>query len=421
MFCLLIWLIAVSCSPGRAQSNISFSTIFSFDGTNGARPAAGLTLGTDGNLYGTTCGGGSYEKGTIFKITPAGKLTTLFSFSGTDGYTPDCVLVQGRDGTLYGTTRNGGNRYDSSHQNGCGTIFHISTDGTGFKNLYLFNGKEDFYGVHNGFMPIHGLTLTADGSIYGITAFGGATGEGTLFRVNTNGDFKTIFSVSVKTPGPDSGLILGRDGNMYGTTIMGGEYKSGMFFRLTSDGTISNLTSFSHTDLFVKHNNLVESVDGAFYGTTETGGEFHNVEAGMRGTGDGTFFKVTASGKFKLLASFNGRNGSHPEGALVEYSGGSFYGVTTFGSPTLGTIQRKWETLGTIFKVTSDGTITTLFSFNGQKGGGFPTPSGAYPNQLVQDNKGTFYGTTALGGTISSHNINGYGTIFRFSINSKAR
>ena len=415
LICLIFF--AAATVHSHAQTNINFTTLFAFDGTNGARPGAGLTLGIDGNLYGTTCGGGEYGKGTIFKITSAGKLTTLFSFDGTNGYTPDCELVQGRDGKLYGTTRNGGNHYDNSHQDGCGTLFQITTDGTEFTNLFLFNGEDDFYGKRNGSKPIHGLTVAADGYIYGMTIFGGATGDGTLFRVNTSGDFKTLLSFSMKTPKPDSGLILGRDGNLYGTTSMGGKYQKGTFFKLTSDGQFLTRASFNHTNLFMKHNNLVQAIDGSFYGTTENGGEFNNVESEPLKSGDGTAFKATANGVIKILASFNGYNGSHPENALVQGLDGNFYGTTKFGSPTLGTKERKWETHGTLFRVSADGVITTIFSFDApKKRGDFPSEMGGYPNGLVRDANGNFYGTTTLGGKATSQpfGIYGNGTIFRF-------
>ena len=88
----------------QAQTNVAFTRLVSFDGTNGAMPFAGLTLGKDGNFYGTTCRGGEYGNGTIFKMTPDGRITKLFSFNGTSGYFSDGELVQGKDENLYGMT-----------------------------------------------------------------------------------------------------------------------------------------------------------------------------------------------------------------------------------------------------------------------------------------------------------------------------
>ena len=84
------------------------TTLYSFAGSDGADPVAGLVQGSDGNFYGTTYGGGANNVGTVFKITPSGTLTTLYSFAGSDGAIPDAGLVQGSDGNFYGTTSGGG-------------------------------------------------------------------------------------------------------------------------------------------------------------------------------------------------------------------------------------------------------------------------------------------------------------------------
>src|ERR1039457_6791804 len=89
----LIFLLAVAIGV-KSQTNIIFTRLLSFDGTNGAMPFAGLTIGKDGNFYGTTCKGGDSNCGTIFKMTPDGKLAKLFSFNGNNGYWPDGELVQ---------------------------------------------------------------------------------------------------------------------------------------------------------------------------------------------------------------------------------------------------------------------------------------------------------------------------------------
>ena len=94
--------------------------VYNFDGTHGQVPYSGLTLGTDGNFYGTTSLGGSNKVGVIFNITPAGTYTVLHTFAGADGSTPYAPPIQAADGNFYGTTAFGG-------VNGYGN--HIQADG----------------------------------------------------------------------------------------------------------------------------------------------------------------------------------------------------------------------------------------------------------------------------------------------------
>ena len=118
----------------------TLATLHSFDYTDGDKPQAGLVQGADGNLYGTTTLGGAHTngvalsgQGTVFKITPSGTLTTLYSFCSqngcTDGANPSAALVQGTDGNLYGTTQGGGANVNDCGF-GCGTVFKITASGT---------------------------------------------------------------------------------------------------------------------------------------------------------------------------------------------------------------------------------------------------------------------------------------------------
>jgi uncharacterized repeat protein (TIGR03803 family) len=96
------------------------TTLVNFNATNGAFPIAGLTLGNDGNFYGTTESGGDFNRGTLFRITPTGRLTTLVSFDGTNGESPFAAVTLGGNRTLYGTTATGGT-------SGAGTVFKFPT------------------------------------------------------------------------------------------------------------------------------------------------------------------------------------------------------------------------------------------------------------------------------------------------------
>jgi uncharacterized repeat protein (TIGR03803 family) len=147
-------------------------------GADGAYPEGALVQGNDGNFYGVTyLGGGSNDAGTIFKITPAGVLTTLYTFTGgADGADPQAGLTLGSNGNFYGTTVHGGDmNVNGGDTNGDGTIFEITPAGV-FTTLHTFAGSD---GSH----PVAGLTLGRDGNFYGTTADGGANGVGEVFRL----------------------------------------------------------------------------------------------------------------------------------------------------------------------------------------------------------------------------------------------
>ncbi len=147
----------------------TLTTLHSFELSDGSQPTAGLVQGFDGNLYGTTYGGGAHNWGTVFKIaTSGGTLATLYSFAHTDGALPDAPLLQGSDGNLYGTTFAGG-LHDK------GTVFEITTGGS-LTTLYTF-------GFTDGANPQAGLVEASDGNLYGTTYEGGAHDFGIVFRL----------------------------------------------------------------------------------------------------------------------------------------------------------------------------------------------------------------------------------------------
>src|SRR5438132_6299867 len=170
---------------------------------NGAYPAAGLVLGRDGNLYGTTSWGGDYGSGTVFQITPDGVFTKLADFDHMNGAIPEANLVQGNDGNFYGTTKSGGSR-------DYGTVFRVTTNGVLTSLVSLTFTKN--------WTPQAGLILGNDGNFYG-TTYGdnsvGRTNLGTVFQVTSNGVLTTLVEFSGTNGAyPAAELLLGKDGNL---------------------------------------------------------------------------------------------------------------------------------------------------------------------------------------------------------------
>jgi uncharacterized repeat protein (TIGR03803 family) len=247
--------------------------------TDGITPLAGLVQATDGNFYGTAESGGAvfdgYSWGTIFKITPAGKLTTLHSFASTDGASPISGLVQATDGNLYGTTPSGANFQ-------AGTVFRINPTSGKLTTLYSFCAEGS--ACADGASPRAGLIQAIDGNLYGTTYNSGANGQGgTIFKINSgSGKLTTIYSFCERgncTDGanPRSGLVQANDENLYGTTYDGGgTHAGGTTFKITLGGTLTPLSAFCSqngcTDGYSSVAGLVQDTNGNLYGTTAIGG-----------------------------------------------------------------------------------------------------------------------------------------------------
>ena len=215
----------------KIATNGVFTTVLSFDRTNGANPQCGLVLGGDGALYGSTTGGGGPSGdayGTIFRLSTNGVLTTLQTFNySTDGSLPSGNLLQASDGNFYGTTEYGIN-------NDFGTVFRMTPGGalTTLVNLTGINGSY----------PHGDLVQAGDGCIYGRTIVGGKYDYGTLFRLTTNGVFTTVLDFDgTNGTGPWAAMLLGRDGNLYGTTAIGGTHDAGVAFRLAFPPRITDI------------------------------------------------------------------------------------------------------------------------------------------------------------------------------------
>ena len=366
---------AAIAAPGQ-----TFTTLVNFDVTNGNSSArAALVQGTDGNFYGTTAGGGAYQAyGTIFKVTPEGALTTLHSFCAEancpDGSTPWAGLIQATDGNLYGTTTQGGL--------GSGTIFKITPAGR-LTTLYSLGASPN-----DGSFPTGTLLQATDGNFYGTTKNGGIYGHGTVFRMTPAGELTTLVSLCsyyrcFNASGPSPGLIQATNGLLYGTTNGGDGYaQAGTVFEMALDGAFSTLYDFTGAvDGYFPEAGLVQGSDGDLYGETDYGGT----------KSSGNVYKLTLGGSLSNIYSFCSQpkcaDGHGPLGTMIQAIDGDLYGTTTSGGGNTG---------GTIFRLTTSGSLTTLYSFCAQAN---CTDGGDPEAGLLQSTNGKFYGTTTAGGT----------------------
>lgn len=353
-----------------------------------------ITQAFDGTYYGTTYLGGNRDDGVFFNMNDQGTTTIVANYSTGGGATPPPVVpeggIQGSDGNFYFTTEHGGST--TSNGNFGRAFIPINPQGIQSQILHNFNdGSVPNDGSNPQGQPLQGL----DGNFYGVTSNGGTAGDGTVYKITPLGVESVFYSFgSAANDGtnPDSSLIQDANGNFYGTTPNGGSAGQGTVFKISPQGVETILHNFGDgsvaKDGAYPAAALVEDSNGNLYGTTPYGGA----------NGTGTVFEVTAQG-FTILHSFNDgsvtNDGSNPVAALIQGIDGNFYGTTENGGA---------GGVGTVFEITSSGTVTIIHNF----GDGTTANDGANPaGSLYQDTSGNFYGTTLNGGSGT-----GYGTAF---------
>jgi uncharacterized repeat protein (TIGR03803 family) len=260
----------------NASSNYALSTLATFNGSNGRAPIAGLIADAAGNLYGTTVwGGAGGDYGTVFKIAASSNyaLSTLATFNYTNGRAVYGGLIADGAGNLYGTNYEGG-------ASNFGTVFKLDASSNyAVSTLMTFNGA-------NGSNPFAGLIADEAGNLYGTTYQ-----IGRVFKLDASSNYalSTLATFNgINGMNPYAGLIADGAGNLYGTTYAGGATGNGTVFKLdaSSNYALSTLASFNGANGRNPFGGLVADAAGNLYGTTEHGGA----------TGNGTVFQLTGSG-----------------------------------------------------------------------------------------------------------------------------
>jgi len=339
---------------GRATAASTEQLLYSFAGdADGEYTDSDLVLDTAGNIYGTTVQGGAFSSGTVFQVTPAGVHTVLYSFTG-------------------------------------------GTDGG---------------------QPYKGVTLDAQGNLYGTAVVGGTftgpcieSGCGVAYKLTNSGGVWTQTVIHTFTGGndgygPGAGLTFDRHGNLYGMTPTGGAKGLGVIFqmRANSNGTWSERVIHTFTGgndgAAASAGRLILDGAGNLYGVATAGGA----------NGSGTAFELTpaAGGKwtFKVLYAFKGSpDAGFPYGALAFDASGNLYGTTYYdGANDLGSVYKLANNNGTW-------TESVLYSFKGGSDGSSPI------SNVVVDAAGNLYGTTSEGGAGCS-----CGTVFKLTAGTNGK
>lgn len=383
--------------PTQAQT---FTVLHSFTGgADGSNPLSPLTLDRAGHIYGTAYRGGTAGAGTVFKLTPKGSdwiFTTLYIFQGGhDGADPVAGVVIGDDGLLYGTTPAGGiaGCQHSFPFDNCGVVYSLRPPATSCKTalcpwtetvLYSFTGNLD------GDAPSYGtLVFDSQGNLYGATIWGGTENEGLVYKLTpSNGSWtKTVLHSLIWADGvlPVPGLIFDAAGNLDGAGEEGGGiYGCGTVFQLTPGQygwTANTLFSFTCSPWQIPSGGIGLDQSGNIYGKFE--GNLRDV---------GGVYQLVPSGYGWTMNIIHSFDTSSPDGGWWQGGGpvfdknGNLY-ATTYDEGAYG--------MGTVFKLTAGSggwTYTSLHDFTSGSDGAYPQAG------LSIDSHGNLYGTARHGG-----------------------
>ncbi len=358
-------------------------------GSDGSGPWSDYFISdAKGNLYGATAAGGTYSAGTVFMLTLAGRETVLYEFKGgtADGNGPHGRLAFDANGNIYGTTQGGGT-------NGTGTVYELSPKtGGGWKEKVLYNFSAT---GADGSNPSAGMTIAPDGTMYSTTPDGGAYSGGVIFSMKkTAKGWKQTVIHSIQFPAeggfPYEGLMRDAAGNLYGVAPAGGASQQGVVYRLSQtkkgwvDTVLYSFTGQNGDGSGLYWIDLISDASGNIYGATSFGGT----------NGNGTVWELVYSKtkknySEKVLYEFGAAgsgDGNNPYGGLVMDSKGNLYGTALNGGSS---------NLGAFYKLTKQGKTwkeTVLHSFLGANDGAQPT------GNPYMDAKGRLYGMAETGG-----------------------
>jgi uncharacterized repeat protein (TIGR03803 family) len=293
-------------------------------GTDGSTPEGSLILNAAGDMFGTTFAGGSSNFGTVFKISVKGAEAVIYSFAGgSDGANPIAGLAMDKAGNLYGTTSTGGTF-------NAGTVFKVSSTG---KHTVLYNFGQS---VNDGSTPVAGVTLDPKGNLYGTTSVAGNSGYGTVFQLKPAGTAWSeviLHQFEMQSDGgtPYAGLIFDHSGNLYGAATQGGDGSGGggTVFELSPSGSgwnfqvLYGLAGWNISGTF--RDLLYDNSTGLIYATTHCDGAYDA----------GTVYELTPSdGNWlytQLYTFTGGTDGMYSFSNLVMDKAGNVYGTTDIG------------------------------------------------------------------------------------------
>ncbi len=371
----------------------SYRSLYSFTGGgDGGDPATALAFDSAGNAYGTTVTGGADGCGTVFQLTPSGGQwteTVLYSFTCfADGKNPYGGVTLDTEGNLYGTTVAGGSG-GTCTGDGCGVVFKLTKSGSMYNHSVLYN----FTGGNDGFGPGSAVVFDSSGNLYGTTPDGGAYGFGVIYQLSPNAGGWTQTVLHAFTGGSDGAvgslgaLLIDAHGNLFGVTEIGGDNSVGTVYEISPTGGSWNFTTLyafaGQPDAAFPYGGLIADASGALYGTTYFGG--------ANGMGAVYELRPTPSGwkEFVLYSFQGGTDGSLPTSTLLFDSAGHLYGTTTTGG-------NPGCDCGTIFQLSPASVIrwkeTVVHVFGSSQDGAYPSYG------LTSDSMGNLYGTAVLGG-----------------------
>jgi uncharacterized repeat protein (TIGR03803 family) len=321
------------------------NTVHSFKYGEGDSPIGNMIFASDENLYGTTPGGNT-DYGVIFQFDDnLLQYQKMFEFNGgTEGFQPTGQLVNHSNGKLYGMTRNGGE--DLS-----GVIFEYVPGASEISVKKYFTGLDGAY-------PECGLTIGANGLLYGLTSYGGEFDAGVLFVFDPeNEDYEKLYDfVPLHGMTPVSNLLKASNGRLYGVTPKGGAFNAGVLFEydITSE-TYTKLVDFDGQNAGSEPaGSLIEADNGLLYGMA-----MKNEISGSDSYGTIYSYDIT-NFKINKLFIFDGLNGANPTGGLIEMEAGKLAGVTDKGGAADEGVRFE-------FDITNNAYIKKL-DFNGENG-----------------------------------------------------